>query len=77
MALVKLHPYCSLYALRHNGVSEGSGTRWEIAYVPVLDVHRAFCVGVTKVTRMRRAKMDLAFVQRISDLVWEDTSGKA
>ena len=42
--------------------------------VLVLDIDHTFCVGIAKVTFMRRPTVDLVFVQRVFDLIGEDTS---
>ena len=43
----------------------------------ILYIDQAFRIGVSKITFMRRSVMDLGFIQRVFDLVGENTCGKA
>lgn len=76
MAEVKLQPNSSLYALLDRcmvipilPIKKMTGGN-----ALVLDIDHTLCVGITKVALMRGPAVDLVFVQRIFDLIGEDTS---
>ena len=73
IAEVKLQPNSSLYALSVRYI--GDLILPIKKYAPVLDIDHTLRVGIAKVALMRGPTVDLIFVQRVFDLIGEDTSG--
>ena len=73
MADVKLSPNWSLYALCRSMISPFIAAHSTVEYALVLYVDQPLRMCIPEVTLVGEAEVDLGLVERIGDLVGEDT----